>query len=664
LDIQKLLLLHDMELVPENALFDQAAAIEQTPAEQRKYYEHHLSEIKVALIRRLISDQLAYINIAKNWFSISDLMEIYRHRIGYGKIGGKSAGMMLAARILAENGDEELRKSIFVPESYFIGADTCYIFMAMNGLMHWNDQKYKSDEQIWSDYEKIQEDFLQGEIPPEIVRDLENLLASVGDKPLIVRSSSQLEDNFGTSFAGKYETYYLPNQGSPAENLAEMKKAIAKIYASTLKPEALLYRKSKGLQDYDERMAILIQEIQGQKYGRYYLPFGAGVAFSRNLYRWAPQIRREDGFVRMVWGLGTRAVQRIGDDFPRIIALSHPTLLPDDTPEAIRYYSQQYVDLIDLQENRFRSMPIHEVMEPDYPGLRLLAQVENDGYFGAIRRRISRDSIRQLAITYNEMLVQTKFAQKLSSLLKVLEKQYRIAVDVEFTISADHMDSLSPEVVISLLQCRPQSYMGACAPVFLPGDLPPDDVLFTTSFMVPHGYLREIKYLLVINPQAYYCLKTAEERRRLSRIISRVNRAMAEKSYICIGPGRWGTTNHDLGVYVAYTDIDNAGALVELSGRGIGIAPEPSLGTHFFQDLMEARIFPIAINLDESGALLNKQIIEQCSNKLENFVHTDGLPKDCLKLVDVEDYRPGSHLEIVMDDEKGKAIAFFATNQA
>jgi hypothetical protein len=91
----------------------------------------------------------------------------------------------------------------------------------------------------------------------------------------------------------------------------------------------LLYRRSKKLQDYDERMAALIQVVEGDKFGRYFLPQAAGVAFSHNLYRWDPQIRREDGFVRLVWGLGTRAVERVGNDFP--LALSHPLLQPDDS---------------------------------------------------------------------------------------------------------------------------------------------------------------------------------------------------------------------------------------------------------------------------------------------------------------------------------------------
>ena len=655
-----IMLLYDTELIPESALFEQAFQISNMAQSDRKYYEHHLSELKVALIRRLISDQLAYINIAKRWFTIEDLWEIFQHRIGYGKIGGKAAGMMLAARILAGSNDEKLKAAIHVPDAYFLGADTSYIFMAMNGLIHWNDEKYKSVDQIYDDYPKIRAEFQEGEFPPEINAALENLLGRLGNRPLIVRSSSQLEDNFGTSFAGKYESYFCPNQADLYTNLDALKRSIALIYASTLKPEALLYRKNKGFQDYDERMAILIQEVQGERFGRYFLPYGAGVAFSRNLYRWAPQIKREEGFARLVWGLGTRAVQRVGDDFPRMVALSHPTLQPDDSTEAIRTYSQQYVDVLDLEANEMKTLPIHQVLTPGYPGLRHLVQKEEEGYFSVVRSRVMASSIPQLAITYSELLRRTDFAATMAGLLKLLEDNYQIAVDIEFTISLQENPSGDPEVRVTLLQCRPQSYMGAGITVQFPENLPPEDTLFTTKFMVPHGYIKNIKYILYIPADHYYCLHTARDRQLLSRTISKLNLALADKSFICVGPGRWGTTNHDLGVYVAYADINNAAALVELSGSGIGIPPEPSLGTHFFQDLMEANIYPLAINLDEPGVIFNNEIFEKAPNSVTHFVEVEAPFKECIRLISIEQVRSGHHIEIIMDDEVGRALAFLA----
>lgn len=135
----------DPDLVPVRRLIDHALAIERRPPSERAPLEHHLTELKVTLIRRLISDHLDYINVAQRWLTVEDLADIQRHRMGFGRIGGKSAGMLLAGRILLQTGDEALAQSVRVPESYFLGSDLMYVFMAMNGLTHWNDQKYKSE---------------------------------------------------------------------------------------------------------------------------------------------------------------------------------------------------------------------------------------------------------------------------------------------------------------------------------------------------------------------------------------------------------------------------------------------------------------------------------------------------------------------------------------
>jgi Pyruvate phosphate dikinase, AMP/ATP-binding domain len=653
----------DPELMPEGRLLEHALSIETIPREARGALEHHLTELKVVLIRRLISDQLAYINIAKKWFKVKDLAEIYRRKIGLGRIGGKAAGMMLAANILSEMGDDALRASVYVPESYFLGSDVMYIFMAMNGLTYWNDQKYKPEEQIWEEYPQIKREFEAGRFPPEILVELKNLLDNLGTKPLIVRSSSQLEDSFGTAFAGKYDSHFCPNQGTPEENLNALTLAIARTFASTLKPEALLYRRSKGLQDYDERMAILIQAVQGEKYGRFYLPHGAGVAFSHNLYRWSPQIRREDGFARLVWGLGTRAVERVGNDYPRPVALSHPTLQPDESPEAIRRYSQQYVDLIDLQENAFKSLRVLEVLRPNYPVLRFIAQLEQDEYLTTPRSRVLEDEARWLVITFDELLRRTPFAATLSRMLRLLEEHYHSSVDVEFTVQVTGPFSQPPQVHISLLQCRPQSFLKETRAAQLPSSIDREDMIFSTRFMVPQGHVANIRHVLFITPEAYYALDSDRARKNVGGVIGRLNTALPEKSFICVGPGRWGSLNTDLGVYVCYSDICNSGALVELSGKGVGLAPEPSLGTHFFQDLMEAQIYPLAVNLDEPDAIFQHGFFYETPNHLLDWANCDQSYCQVVRLIDVADYRPGHHLELAMDDEAGLAVAYLSPDE-
>ena len=395
------------ELAPQELLFEQAIQISKLPADQRPRYEARLRELIVVMIRNMISDQLAYIKIAKNWFKLEDLIEVREHKIGKGKIGGKAAGMLLAKCILMELADEDIRTNFSIPESFYLAADVMYSFMAYNNLLHWNEQKYKTAEQIHADYPRIVEEYLAGEFPPDICKDLEDILHALGDKPIIVRSSSLLEDNFGTSFAGKYQSHFCPNQGTPVENLKDFTDAIKKIYASVLHPEPLLYRRSKDLQDYDERIAILIQQVQGEQVGDYFYPQGAGVAFSHNLFRWSPQIDRDAGFVRLVWGLGTRAVDRVGNDFPRLVALSHPLLYANADIRARRHYSQSKIDLIDLKANEFISLDIDQVLTRQYPVIRYLAHIYRDRYLSPIHSTLLKENIEDLVINFDELLRRT-----------------------------------------------------------------------------------------------------------------------------------------------------------------------------------------------------------------------------------------------------------------
>jgi hypothetical protein len=657
-----LLVSFNPELAPQSMLFEQASAIENLPADERNAAEPHLREIKVVLIRTLISDQLAYVNIARDWFTIRDLREIYQHKIGSGKIGGKSAGMLLARRILENVASPELKAHLSIPESYFLGADVTYAFMAMNNLMHWNDQKYKTEERIRAEHPQIILDFLAGKFPPDTLSELRSLVAKIGPQPLIVRSSSLLEDNFGTSFAGKYESLFCPNQSTLEENLHQLTQAIQRIYASILNPDALLYRRSKGLQDYDERMAILIQIVQGEKVGRYFLPNGAGVAFSHNQFRWNPQIRREDGFIRLVLGLGTRAVDRVGNDYPRMVALSHPLLHPEATPTLISQYSQHYVDLIDIEANQFKSIPIGEVLSSRYPGLRYIAQIYNEDFMLPIRSNLLDGKTSQLVVTFDELLRRTSLAGRFRELLSKLEENYHSPVDTEFTLQIINPNSAQPEVNICLLQCRPQSQFQE-SQVRLPTSLNPADVIFTTSRLVPDGHVTRITHVIYVTPEGYFSLGTQPERTHIGHLVSKLNAKLTGKTFITIGPGRWGTINPDLGVPINYGDIYNTRALIEISGQGISAAPEPSFGTHFFQDLVEANIYPLAIYLDDPDTEFNRPFFYDTPNKLATFLPEALDCAETIRLINVASFRPDHHLELVMDDEKGEALAYLAPDE-
>ena len=645
------------ELAPQEMLFEHAQIIENLPADEFARFEHRLNELIVVLIRRMISDQLAYVNIAKKWFKVADLYEIQRRKIGTGKIGGKAAGMLLAARILSEVADDDIRQNIHIPESYFLGADVMYAFMAINGLVHWADQKYKNQEQIRMDFTRIQQEYQDAVFPPDILEKLMKVLEKIDNRPMIVRSSSLLEDNFGTSFAGKYESVFCPNQGSPEENLDNLTNAITYVYASGLNPDALLYRRSMGLQDYDERLAILLQVVEGERFGKYYFPQIAGVGFSRNLYRWSPQIRKEDGFLRVVWGLGTRAVDRVGRDYPRMVALSHPELRPDSSHKAIRRYSQQYVDLINIEDNRFETLPIQEVLTSRYAPLRYIAQLDKGGYLSPIRSSILDGSPDQLILTFQGVIQNTPLADRMKRILSILEEHYRGPVDMEFTVDLKDLNQRQPNPRIAILQCRPQAYTEGSA-ARLPDNIPKENILFSTRRTVPQGRVKEIRYVLFVTPEGYYALPTPTARSELGRAIGRLNERLADKTFICVGPGRWGTTNPDLGVPIGYSDIYNTRSLIELTGEGIGPVPDASFGTHFFQDLVEANIYPLAIFLDDEQVVFNREFFYDSPNSLAEIAPNENSIGDCLRLIDVTTFRPDHHLELVMDEQARRAVAF------
>ncbi len=648
------------ELAPQDMLFEQAEMIERLPSEKRKHLEARLEEIKVVLIRTMISDHLPYINIARKWFTVDDLKDIHRRKIGYGKIGGKSAGMMLAYRIIQDVAPPAVKTAFQIPVSYFLASDVIYTYMAANGLIHWTDQKYKSEAQILAEYPTIQNEFVNGKFPRDILERLRTILDEAGHQPLIVRSSSLLEDNLGTSFAGKYDSFFCPNQGTPEENLTALTEAIARVYASGLNPDALLYRHLKGLIDYDERIAVLIQFVQGEQYGHYFLPHGSGVGFSRNLYRWSPQIRREDGFVRLVWGMGTRAVERVGNDHARLIALSHPLLHPTAVSKMIRRYSQQFVDLIDLEENVFKTLPVEDVLNPRYAPLRYIAQTDEGDYLTAIRS--SMVDVNQLVVTFDELLRRTPFAEYMRTALKLLEEHYHFPVDTEFTVQVVNPDTAQPSIKISLLQCRTQSRISDEEEAHVPEELAEKNIILSTSRMIPQGAVKDIHYVLFVTPEGYFNIPSQAGRTKLERAIGQLNSALKDKTFICVGPGRWGTSTPDLGIHVTYGDVYNTRALIELSGQSVGISPEPSFGTHFFQDLMEARIYPLAVFLDDPDVVFERDFFYSTPNRVGDWISLDKALLESLRLIAVEDYRAGHHLCLIMDNDQSRAVAFLESN--
>ena len=661
---REVILSFNPELAPWDVLFAKADEYETYPTEDKGKVKHHLQEIIVVLIKGMISDQLAFVGIAKKFFTIADLKEIRRRRIGRGKIGGKAAGMLLAYNILQRaqaKGEIEFAHPITIPDSYFIGADVFYEFHELNGLHDYQNQKYKTHEEIVSEYSKGVEAFSAGRFSDEVVARLSSLLVEVGKAPLIVRSSSLLEDNFGSSFAGKYDSYFCANQGTFEENLEALSNAIKCIYASVHNPSALLYRRRKGLIDYDERMAVLIQKVEGQQFGHFLFPAIAGVAFSRNPFRWNRKIRREDGFMRIVWGLGTRAVDRVANDYPRMVALSHPQLRPERTAQEIRKYSQHNVDLIDVADNRMNSLRVAEVISATYPGIRLLATVDNGDHMQPIFTLGSDLDPNNLILTFEGLVKDASFISEMKALLKTLERYYEIPVDVEFAVDI-LTDRPRPKYSFHLLQCRPLSSQKWGEELQLPADVPEEDILFSANKLVPSGIVSHIEYIIYVDPEAYSRISERSVKLEIGRIIGRLNKRLENKHFILMGPGRWGSSNIDLGVKVTYADIFNTRALIEIAMGKDGETPEVSYGTHFFQDLVESRIYPLPLYPTDEGIIFNRAFLDTMPNVLPELLPDDAPYAGYVKVINVATASGGRFLELVMDGEQDKALAYLTAS--
>jgi hypothetical protein len=642
------------ELAPWDILFAQGEAYEMLSEEERIPIEHHLKEIKVVLIKAMISDHLEYIGIAKDWIDIADLQNIRSRRFGRGKIGGKAAGLMLADAILRKSEDADLNSRVKIPRSWFLGSDVFYQFTHLNKFLEYSNQKYKSDEEIREGYAKICKTFHTGIFPEEINQGLQTIIEEIGPSPLIIRSSSLLEDSFGTSFAGKYESYFCGNQGTPEENLKALLTAISSVYASIYSPDVILYRKKMGLLDYDERMAILIQEVVGDKKGKYFLPDGAGVGFSCNQFRWNPRIDRQRGFLRLVWGLGTRAVNPYEGDYPRLVALSHPQLRPEADPRKIRRYSQQKVDAIDLEENTLRTLPITDVINNRTPYLRYIAKQFKENHLTDYFSIPLRLQAEQAVITFDGLLRDTDFTKIMEKILKRLEMAYSRPVDIEFGLELHDLDGNRPIPIIQLLQCRPQSHLPSEV-IHIPTDIPKEHILFTTHSMVSDGMKQKVRYAVYIHNEKYIELSPVDQK-KIAQLVGKINAKLMDENFFLMGPGRWGSVNPELGIPISYGDIYNTCALIEVVGKETAI--EPSYGTHFFQDLIEAQILILALSLEDPDSKFKRSFFLKSANQLSDLVPEATQWSEVVRIIDIPLQTKGKYANLVADGETGAAIAY------
>ena len=618
--------------------------------------------IRVSLISRFISGQLPFMSLAKNHITIRD-MDIILQRCLWsrkrpGKLGGKAAGMILAYKILLpllESHDPELEEFVRIPDTWYLNSGVFSEFLDRNNLYLFHSYKYKDRETIEKEFQHIEEKFRNASFGPEVVDDFRRILGEIGEDPIIIRSSSLLEDNFGLAFSGKYLSVFLTNQGDLDTRLEAFIGGLKRVFASTFGPDPILYRQDHGLLDFDERMAMVVQKVVGRRWGDYFFPFMSGVLFSRNVYAWNPKIKKEEGLGRLVFGLGTRAVDRVGSDYPRMVPLSHPLLRPEVTAGQIKKYSQKQVDVLNLKSGGMETVDFRTLTSKvSHPDLFHAVSVEREGHLSPPLFKVQEIGGGELVLTFENLLVKTPFIHLAKKILSLIETAYGRPVDIEFAWD---------ENKFYLLQCRSLSTRKELDRVEVPENVPPERVLFTTQGGLSNCLVEDLEYIVYVNPRAYDQLGTFQEKMEIAGVVNLLNKLLGEKRFALMGPGRWGSNDINLGVKVTYANINKARLLVEVAFAKEGYRPEVSYGTHFFQDLVEADIVIAPLFPDDPGVTFNESFLLNSDNVLAQLAPDVASCEGVVRVIHVPSAAQGQLLQVYLDGSTQRGIAIFGPRQ-
>jgi len=575
--------------------------------------------VKKRLMYMLIGSDSRMFQLCDRYFTLTDILGIASREIGTGFIGGKSVGMLLARKILEVEGGGRFTSFLEPHDSFYIGSDVFYTYIVQNGWWKLRTMQ-KTPEGYYKYAAELKEKLLHGSFPKDIQEQFFQMLEYFGQSPIIVRSSSLLEDNFGNAFAGKYDSVFCVNQGTPQERYEAFEQAVRIVYASTMNEDALNYRMNRGLAQQDEQMAILVQRVSGDWYGDFYFPHVAGVGNSTNLYVWDESIDMNAGMLRLVFGLGTRAVDRTDGDYVKVVCLDNPLRIPPVNYEDQKKFSQHRVDLLSFSENALKSKDVDEVLSLPLKADKNLFISPDYAAAARLRERRYRDRKTPYLLDFKKLFTDTKFAAIMREMLALLSKAYDYPVDIEFTANFNKDNGFK----INLLQCRPLQTKGLGKTVKIPELKDVKDCFFSSKGNFMGGSVRlPIDYVIFISANAYLRL-SEQEKYEVARQIGLINREMKGKNAMLAGPGRWGSTTPSLGVPVNFTELCNMKVLCEYSSKKEGFMPELSYGSHFFQDIVESEIFYVAVFDGYQDVIFNPERILREDNLLASFLPEGG----------------------------------------
>ena len=581
----------------------------------------------------------------KEYFDYDDYISIYNRLVGSGMIGGKACGMLLARKII-----EKERPDLYVnfepDDSFYIGSDLFYTYIVYNDL--WNIRvRQRTKEGYYDAGKELEEGLRNGVFPDDIKNEFRRVLDYFGQSPIIVRSSSLLEDGFGNAFAGKYESVFCVNRGSLEERLKAFEDAVKTVYASTMNISALEYRSLNDLDDCDEQMGLLVQRVSGSYYEDYFFPTIAGVGFSYSPYSPQPDMGHNGGMLRLVMGLGTKAVDRTQNDYPRIINLDRPHAIDHPDVAERHKYSQHSLDVLDLKEISLHEIPVEEGLEV-LPRYAKRPVIEHDTE--AERRFRERGRRREIVfVNCNGIVNNDKFINMMKELLKTLENAYDYPVDVEYTVNIGPDNSF----VVNLLQCRPLQISTTKEVIEIPKDVG-ETYFHIKNASMGRSRKENIDTLVYVDSHKYYEYPYAKKS-LIARIIGEINSYCKknDRNSMLIVPGRIGTSSPELGIPVVFAEISQFRAILEESYSKVGYVPELSFGSHMFQDLVEADIYYGAIFENDKRLAFNKELIEDLPNKLyEINSELDDDVYDMIHVVEFADKKLEFYHDMVGDESK------------
>ncbi|MCR4746082.1 MAG: PEP/pyruvate-binding domain-containing protein [Lachnospiraceae bacterium] len=585
--------------------------------------------------------------IKKN-FTPRDYFGIRKRMLGTGMIGGKACGMLLARKII-ENKCPDIYKKLEPHDSFYIGSDLFYSFIVENKI--WDLRiRQRTQKEYFSLAEEFAGKLLKGKFSREIEEQFVKLLEYYGQDPIIVRSSSILEDGFGNAFAGKYESVFCSNSGDMDQRLEELENAVRVVYASTMSRSALDYRSRRGLQGRDEQMALLVQRVSGSYYGEYYMPCVAGVGYSYSPYRFLDDLDPSAGMLRLVMGLGTSAVDRTEGSYPRLVSLDKPKATTSKNSKEKHQYSQRKLELMNRGLRKLEQLD-PDIVKPYLPAFLKYLLFEHD--FDAERLFKERGESRNIEfVSCHGIVAKEDLMMKMKELLSAIQEEYDNPVDTEFTINL----SEDGDYVINLLQCRPLQVYQDNEEMEMPENLDKEKILFECkgSSMGLSRY-EKLDMIVAVDPVNYYNM-LYREKSKAAQAIGSINwafRGMNKKMLLMV-PGRIGTSSPELGVPALFSDISEYEAICEISDSRAGYNPELSYGSHFFQDLVESGILYNAIFENEKTIVFNRDMLSGLKNRLADYEPKWAELSDIVKVYDISNM----NFRLCHDMKKEKIICF------